>query len=101
MSKRHTRIYTQDFKLEALKLCEEIGIVGASRRLDMPEGTLANWVKRWKKQGSLGSSRPEPEPGSLAALQSEVNRLRKDNAVLKTDLEILKKATAYFAKESR
>lgn len=103
MSKVIPRSYTDEFKLESVKLAQEVGIVQSSRRLHIPESTLGHWVRAWKRNTLFKNGQPkEPPPtGSVAALQAEINRLRRENANLKGDVEILKKATAYFVKGSK
>lgn len=91
--------YTAEFRAEAVQVVWEEGLSleVAARRLGIPKGTLGNWVAKAK-----GSSLP-PAPGarSAAELEQEVKRLRKDLAEARQERDILKKATAYFAKESQ
>jgi transposase len=95
------RRYTDEFKLEALRLAESVGINQAAKRLGMPSSSLGNWA-RLKRKGKLTAlPRATPITGSAAELQAENNRLRRELANAKLDLEIVKKAAAYFAKESR
>ena len=92
------RVYTAEFKTEAVKLAEEVGIAEAARRLDMPTSSIRNWMKpeTWSRlQGDGGKRAPVTE------VQAEVTRLRREVASLKVDNEILRKAAAYFAKGSR
>ena len=97
MSKQHR--YTPEFKTEAVKLVLEQGIQQslAARRLSIPEGTLATWVAAAKSATSAVSV-----PGTLSAteLLTEVTKLRKELAEARMERDILKKATAYFARES-
>ena len=95
------RRYTDEFKLDALRLGESVGINQAAKRLDMPSSSLGNWA-RLKRKGKLQPSlHASPIAGSAAELEAENNRLRRELANAKLDLEIVKKAAAYFAKESR
>ena len=95
------RQYTDEFKLEALRLAESVGINQAAKRLGMPSSSLGNWA-RLKRSGKLGDlPREGPLKGSPAELEAVNNRLRRELANAKLDLEIVKKAAAYFAKESR
>jgi transposase len=95
------RRYTDEFKLEALRLAESVGINQAAKRLGMPSSSLGNWA-RLKRNGKLTAlPRAMPITGSAAELEAENNRLRRELANAKLDLEIVKKAAAYFAKESR
>jgi transposase len=67
----------------------------------MPESSLFNWVKL-DRAGKLGiSTGVSATPRSAKELEAEVDRLRRELAAAKVDTEILKKAAAYFAKESK
>jgi len=95
------RRYTKEFKIEAVRLGQSVGYSEASRRLGMPESSLFNWVKL-DRAGKLGSSTGvTATPRSAKELEAEVDRLRRELAAAKVDNDILKKAAAYFAKESR
>jgi transposase len=93
------RQYTEDFRLAAVKQVIDGGrsIPQVARSLEMPKGTLGNWVSRVRKGENL-VKRPPLKP--VSELEAEVTRLRAENARLKVEKEILKKAAAYFAKES-
>jgi len=89
--------YTSEFKEEAVKLVTEQGypISETARNL----GINANMLGRWKKE-ILGEAEGSSGNGNAKALQSELTRLRKENKRLRMEREILKKAAAFFAKES-
>ena len=70
---------------------------GVARSLEMSNKTLANWVLRARK-GELLVRRSPAQP--VSELEAELSRLRQENAKLKVEKEILKKAAAYFARES-
>ena len=96
------RQYTDEFKVEAVRLGESIGGNQAAKRLGIPESSLWNWIKLSRagklKQvvgGAVAVKR------SLSEVEVENARLRRELASSKLDLEIVKKAAAYFAKESR
>lgn len=100
------RQYTDEFKLEAIRLAESVGQHEAARRLGVPVATLGNWSRRSRAAQSIGevgshevnstrSTRPVNE------LEAENSRLRKELASARLDIEILRKATAYFVKGSR
>ena len=100
------RQYTDEFKIEAVRLAESVGQHEAARRLGVPVATLANWMRRGRRADDVG---PASGCEALAArtarliseLEAENSRLRKELASAKLDIEILPKATAYFAKGLR
>jgi transposase-like protein len=91
--------YTRDFREEAVKLVteEQLGIKESAERLNLPISTLATWLKQ-NKSGQLGDVGKNFRP--LTELELELARTKKENALLKMENEILKKAAAYFARES-
>ena len=91
--------YTKELRLEAVKLVMEEGLsLGeAARRLSLPASTLANWVKA-AKAGKLGDVGKKYRP--LTEVEMELARTKKELATVKMECEILKKAAAYFARES-
>jgi transposase-like protein len=91
--------YTREFREEAVKLVteEKLSWPEAARRLSLPTSTLANWVKA-SKAGKLGDIGKTYRP--LTEIEMELSRVKKENATLKMECEILKKAAAYFARES-
>ena len=94
------RQYTGEFKVEAVRLARSIGGNAAAKRLGVPQSTMTNWVRR-SKSGTLGEGEPTPARRPVSELEAENARLRRELASAKLDLEIVKKAAAYFAKESR
>jgi len=99
------RKYTTEFKEEAVRLVvrEELSTPEAARRLEMSDKTLANWVRLARQGNALGSSGggTERRASSVSELEMEVSKLRAENTRLKMEKEILKKATAFFVKESQ
>jgi transposase len=91
------RQFTDDFKAQAVTLAESIGPAKAARQLDISVKTLANWLAAARSGQPLSSATRQP----VGELEAEVARLRAENATLKMEREILKKATAFFAKESK
>jgi len=91
--------YTKEFREEAVKLVteEKISLPEASRRLSLPPSTLATWVKAFKA-GRLGEVGKTYRP--LTEIEMELARTKKDLVEVKMERDILKKAAAYFAKES-
>ena len=95
MKKKRSK-YTQEFREEAVKLITEQGyqIAEAARNLGINQTML--W--RWKRDIKEGDN-PSESQGEKA-MQAELTRLRKENKRLKMEREILKKAAAFFAKET-
>lgn len=91
------RRYTDDFKAQAIALAESIGPAKAARQLDMSVKSLANWLDAARAGRPLSSPRREP----VSEMESELARLRAENATLKMERDILKKATVFFARESK
>ena len=93
MSKKEVqdRQYTDEFKIEAVRLAESVGGNQAAKRLGMPESSLHNWV-RLKRAGKLralnGAAVPTKRP--VSELEAENARLRRELASAKLDLEIVK-----------
>jgi transposase len=92
------RKFTREFKLEAVRLIKERGVsyARASEDLEVHPTQLREWVKRFAddpQQAFPGHGQQKPE-------QQEIARLKREVAKLKAERDILKKAAAYFAKES-
>lgn len=88
--------YTAEFKELAVKRVKDgQGIGAVAKDLGLIEQTLRNWVKAAKagKLNPPGTKKVTPE-------QMELSRVRAENARLRMENEILKKATAYFAKDA-
>ena len=95
------RQYTDEFKVEAVRLSESVGAGTAAKRLGIPEPSLRNWIKG-SRSGKLESSKqPIALKRTVADVEAENSRLRRELESTRLDLEIVKKAAAYFAKESR
>lgn len=95
MSKTNRARYTVEFKMEAVRLTQSgQSIAAVAKTLGMAEQTLHNWIKA-QAQGQL------KEAGkAISVEQMEISRLRAELARVKMERDILKKAAAYFAKES-
>jgi transposase len=91
--------YTKEFREEAVKVVTEEGlsIPDAGRRLSLPTSTIGNWV-RAHKAGKLGDVGKSQRP--LTEVEMELSRVKRELAEVKMERDILKKAAAYFAKES-
>ena len=93
------RKYTPAFREAAIKQVVEGGrsMPSVARSLEMSSKTLANWVYR-ARHGEALLKRSPVKP--VSELEAELTRLRQENARLRVEKDILKKAAAYFAKES-
>jgi len=91
--------YTKEFREEAVKLVteEKLSLPEAARRVSLPPSTIGNWVKAYKA-GRLGEVGKTYRP--LTEVEMELSRVKKENSELKMERDILKKAAAYFARES-
>lgn len=92
------RQFSREFKLEAVKLVVERGVsvAQAAKDLDVHENVLRKWVREAK----VDPQHAFPGQGVMRPEMAELERLRKENAKLKMERDLLKKAAAYFAKES-
>ncbi|MCD6567172.1 MAG: transposase [Dehalococcoidia bacterium] len=91
--------YTKEFREEAVKLVteEKLSLPRAARRLSLPPSTLTTWVRAYK-EGKLGEIGKTYRP--LTEIEMELARTKKELVEAKMERDILKKAAAYFAKES-
>ena len=78
-----------------MALDEGLGVTETARRLSIPAKTLANWVALYRQDAQEFATGP-----GVNEQEAELARLKKENAVLRMERDILKKAAAYFAKES-
>lgn len=85
------RQFSPEFKQDAVKLAEKIGVSATAEKL----GIHPNNLQRWKAKKSL----PIEKSQDILRLQIEVKRLKKELAEEKAVVEFLKKATAFFSKE--
>ena len=90
ISKKPRKQHTHEFRNEALKLAERIGVAAAARELSLYESQLYTW--RSKQQQQMSSSERESE------LAAENVRLKRQLAEQAEELAILQKAATYFAK---
>jgi transposase len=97
-SKKH-RTYDRQFKEEAIRLVTEGGrsVSDVAHGLGIHENLLRTWKRKYKEDPS-GSF---PGKGYLKPEEEQLKRLQKENANLKEDREILKKALAIFSKHPR
>ena len=95
-SKRARRSFTEEFKAGAVRLILDEGksVGAAARDLDLTESALRNWVEQARADRGKG------RPGILTSSErDELGRLRKEVRELRMERDVLKKATAFFAKD--
>jgi transposase len=92
------KTYTAEFKVAAVKLVTEQGysLREAARNLGVSEKQLRKWKRSLEDQGQQAF----PGKGNLPPEQEEIRRLKEENQRLRMERDILKKATAFFARES-
>jgi transposase len=92
------RRYTEEFKAEAVRLIRDLAqpVAQVARDLGVADHLLYRWRAEQQQAESHGHTRQ-----SMRAEQEELARLRRENAVLKQERDFLKRAAAFFAKESR
>jgi transposase len=95
MSKRRT--FSREYKLEAVKKVVEQGLSFAqvARDLQIRDTLIHSWKKTFQNDGTL-----QNEVTQSTSVEAELKRLRIENRQLKIERDILKKATAFFAKEN-
>ena len=92
-------VYTRELREEAVKLVTESGlsVPEVGRRLSIPTSTIRYWV-RMDKEGALSQVGKQRKP--LSEMEMELLRVKRELAEVKMERDLLKKAAAYFAKES-
>src|SRR5688572_15475400 len=96
-SRRARQRLTDEFKEQPVRVVpdEGKGVTTAAREPDLVASALGQWVKQAQADRSKGRT------GLTTAEREELTRLRKENRILQEERDILKKATAFFAKQSR
>ena len=96
--KRERQTFSREYKLAAVKKVVEQGLSYSevARDLGIHDGMLRNWKRAFDADGAL-----KAEVNENPSVDSELKRLREENRQLKMERDILKKATAFFAKESK
>ncbi len=99
MGKKPRRKYNRDFKLDAVKLVVEQGrgVWEVADGLGISDSLLHRWKAKFLEEGEVAF----PGHGKLNPHEDELRRLRKELKEAQMERDILKKATAYFAKETR
>ena|SRR5437870_3316830 len=94
--RRQRRAFTAEFKAEVVQLCRagERTVPEVARDLDLTESSVRRWVE-------LAEIEQGRRPGLTSDEREELARLRKENRVLREERDILKRATAFFARGDR
>lgn len=92
---RKRATFTAEFKLQAVKMItdQKLAVAEVARRLDIRENLLRNWRKVYLERGEAAF----PGHGTPSPADDELRRLRAENARLRAERDLLKKAAAYFA----
>jgi transposase len=95
-AKRPRRSFTDEYKREVVELClrGERSIAAVARDLDLSE----TGVRRWVAQAQIDAGE---RTGLTSAEREELAQLRRENRILREERDILKRATAFFARETR
>lgn len=98
MAKRKRRTFTKEFKAEVVGLCERGDRTASqvARDLDLTESAVRTWVRQAEVDRGEG-----PAEALTTDEREELRRLRRENRQLREDREILKKAAAFFVKETK
>ncbi len=90
--------FSREYKLEAVKQVRDRGVASAVVAREL--GIGANVVSRWVREAGGDVRKAFPGQGQQPAEQAEIERLKREIVKLKAEKDILKKAAAYFARES-
>ena len=98
MKKRGPKAFSEEFRREAVRLSETRPVTQVARELGMHPETLRGWrrIARARGEGVTGTA-----PATVPEMETELRRLRREVERLREEREILKKATAFFAKDAR
>ena len=92
------RKFSREFEIEAVRLVRERGVSVAQASRDI--AVHENVVRKWVREFGTDPKQEFPGHGQLKPEQLEIDRLRREVAKLRAERDILKKAAAYFARES-
>jgi transposase len=97
------RQFSREFKAEAVRLIKSSAkpLNQVARDLGVRSDTLRNWVQQIEGRAGLSAEDVFPGNGKRSSQDEEMRQLRRENEQLRQERDFLKKAAAYFAKESR
>jgi transposase len=95
------KVYTAEFKLEAIRLAQqpERTTAQVANELGIERSTLTHWIREYREKG--GAAFPGHGRPALTPQEAEIQRLKRELEITRQERDILKKATAFFAKESK
>jgi transposase len=96
--RRHRRAFTPEFKAEIVELCQrgDRSAGQVARDFDLTETAVREWVRQAERDAGT-----REDGGLISSERKELAQLRAENRRLREDVEILKRATVFFAKETR
>jgi len=105
-SKRERRVFTAAFKMEAVRRMQEqralkIPVTEIARDLDVRPDMLRAWARQVRTRAGQAPTDVFPGEGRLPSAEEDLRQLRRELEVSRHETAFLKKAAAYFAKESR
>jgi transposase len=92
-------VYSEEFRREALRLLETSG--KSAREIEEELGISKGLLYKWRRRYRLNETEGKLERSEESAAQSEIRRLERENAILRQERDILKKALSSFSKEQR
>jgi len=97
MGRKDRRTFSEEYKLDAVRRVEagDRPVAEVAKELGLSASLLQSWRRKYRDREKLGGNHP------AVSLEEENRRLRRENAMLREDREILKKASTFFAKELR
>ncbi len=105
-SKQQRRVFSAEFKEEAVRLMRErraqgISLAQIGRELEIRPGMLRRWARRVEERAGASGGDVFGNSGQQFSVEEELRRVRRENAVLRQERDFLKKAAVFFAKESQ
>jgi transposase len=92
------KVYTREYKIEAVRLTTEGGVSVAQAARDL--GVNENTLHKWRQQLGADPQQAFPGKGHMKPLEEENRRLRRENAILREERDFLKKAAVWLAREA-
>lgn len=97
MTKKVKRVFSQEFKEEAVELAKRNGVTKTSQELGVHESCIHKWKRQQENPKNSSSISQQKNKKSYEELEKENNKLKKENGYLKEINRVLKKSTAIFS----